>query len=103
MSKIRIEKDIYLRDKHNVKRREWLAGQIVDSYIYHSVLRTNTPVNPEDLPVEPNPEAKVQSLHSKPMETKVLPEEPKEVEVAEVVEEPVAKAPAKRGRKKVKK
>lgn len=71
MAQIKIEKDIFVRDQYNVKRRVWVAGQVVESYIYHAVLKTNTAVNPEDLPIEPKAIA-TSSLHSKAMETKQL-------------------------------
>lgn len=101
---IKIEKEIYVRDRYGVKRTQWLPGDIVPSYIYHSVLRTNTPVNPEDLPVEPKTEPTTPSFNTGMMETKVLPAEPEVVdEPEEEVKEVVVKKTRSKTKKKAKK
>lgn len=99
MNYIKIEKDIFMRDRLGVKIAQWLAGQLVPAYVYHAVVKSNTILNPEDLPVEPVDRGTA-SLNTQMMETKVLPEEPV---VEEVAEEPTPKPKAKAGKKKAKK
>jgi hypothetical protein len=74
MAKVKIEKDIYVRDKYGVRRHAFMAGHEVDEGFYHSVLSTDTPVNPDDLPVAVSAEkASLRSVHAAPAEA----EEPK--------------------------
>jgi hypothetical protein len=107
MSDIKIIKDILVRDRLGVKRTAWVAGDTVAPYVYHAVLKTDTVLNPEDLPVAPNTEQVTRSLNTGRMETKVLPEEPIVTEEApqEIVEKPkaVAKPKRKTTKKKAKK
>jgi hypothetical protein len=72
--KIKIEKDIFVRDNFGVRRAVWLAGQEVEPYIYNSILRTNTVVNGEDLPVQPNLNS-TPSLSTTTIQNKMLPEQ----------------------------
>ena len=47
---IKIEKDIFVRDRHGVKRTAFVAGAEVEEYHINAVKRGNAIVNPEDLP-----------------------------------------------------
>lgn len=86
MTKVTVEKDIHVRDKYNVRRRVYVAGQQVEKNAYEAVLRANTVLNPDDLPTE-TPRA---------METKTLPERTQEDSKSQKGEEgaAVAGAPA---------
>jgi hypothetical protein len=88
MSKVRINEDIYVRDSYNVRRRAFVKGDVVELYHYNAVLRTNKVVNPESVEVETPDVPTGHSLHSKPMEVKVL-EDTSSEEVKEPVEEEV--------------
>lgn len=94
--KIKIDKDIYVRDQYGVRRRTFVAGEEVEGYVYRAVLKHNTVLNPEDLPVIAVEDVAIGSFHSKPMETKELPieepvAEPEVEQVEPVVEEPEVK------------
>jgi hypothetical protein len=65
---VKIEKTIYVRDKHRVKRQAFLAGQEIELQEYYAVLSSNAVVNPEDLPIVP----KKQQPRSLAVETKDL-------------------------------
>ena len=69
--KIYIEKTIYARDKHGVKRQVFIRGQFVEPHVYEAVLRTNTIVNPQDLPKAETKDVPIQVI-SKPVEVKIL-------------------------------
>lgn len=93
---IKIEKNIYVRDKYKVKRQAFTAGQLVDQFEYDAVLSTNSVINPQDLPKRPT--ATKRSLATKdlavePVETVVRSEDSVKEAEAEVVEEtkPLAK------------
>lgn len=81
-NKIKLEKDIYVRDKYGVRRHAFIAGTEVDEYFFKSVVTNETVVNPEDLPKMDADGNYKRSIHSKSLETKVLAEEPKQVEVS---------------------
>lgn len=93
--KVRIEKNIYVRDKYKVKRQAFTAGQEVDVNEYNAVLSTNAIVNPEDLPTAPKPTKRSLAVETKDLavEAPVIRSEEtvKEVE-KEVVAEPVEEA-----------
>lgn len=89
MSKILIEKTIFARDKRGVKRQVFVAGDEVESYVYHAILRQNTVINVDDLPITETKITGVSSLHAKPIETKVLEPVAFEREVSEEVAEEV--------------
>jgi hypothetical protein len=66
MAEIKIPKDIFAKDKYGVKRRVFVAGQIVEGYVVNAVLRNNTVLNPEDLGVKlKDTDTKVFSLQTK--------------------------------------
>lgn len=91
MANVTFEKDLYVRDKYNVRRRAFLAGDTVEGYIYEAVLRNNTVVNKEDMP-EYKGTGGQQSLHKDGMETKALEaQKPKEA----AGDEPAEKAAPK--------
>jgi len=83
---VKIEKNIYVRDKYKVKRQAFTAGQEVDVNEYNAVLATNAVVNPEDLPVVPKVNKRSLAVDTKdlaiePTETVVRSEDAvKEVE-----------------------
>jgi hypothetical protein len=100
--KVKIEKNIYVRDKYKVKRQAFTAGQEVELASYHQVLATNAVVNPEDLPAVGEAPTVKRSMHSSPIETKVL-DFKSSVEIVKS-EEPVVESTAKEEKpKKVKK
>ena len=77
---IKIEKDIFVRDRHGVKRTAFVAGAEVEEYHINAVKRGNAIVNPEDLP-------------GAKKETKTLPVEEKPEKEAEQKEEKKEEAP----------
>lgn len=119
MVQVRITKDIFVRDKYNIRRVAFIAGDLVDGYVYTAVLRNNTVVNPEDLPIKPGEkieiidegkdiaEAKFKIFHEKAAEVEQVEEAPVDEVIAPVVLEEVVKPAAKtrktRGKAKFKK
>lgn len=79
--KIRIEKNIYVRDKNKVRRQAFTAGQEVDQYEYDAVLSTNAVINPQDLPVKPTANKRSLATDRRSIATKDLAVEPVEVVV----------------------
>lgn len=79
---IKIEKDIFVRDRHGVKRTAFVAGAEVEEYHINAVKRGNAIVNPEDLP-------------GAKKETKTLPVEEKPEKEAEKKEEAPKSEPKK--------
>jgi len=67
MAEIKIPKDIFARDKYGVKRRVFVAGQVVEGYVINAILRSNEVLNPEDLGValKNTEDTKVFSLQTK--------------------------------------
>lgn len=53
MAKVKIEKDVYVRDEFGVRIREFVAGQEIEEHKYNEIFRRNVPVEPEALPQEP--------------------------------------------------
>lgn len=92
MTKVQITKDIYVRDEYGVRRRAFVAGELVELHHYNAVVRTNMVVNPEDLLTSGKP-ATFQSLahtvvtKELPVEAPVVTEQATEEVVAEPVEE----------------
>jgi hypothetical protein len=82
-NKVKIEKDIYVKDKYGVRRHAFIAGDEVDESFYNLVLSTDTPVNPDDLPKAVNKSKQVQSISSRGKETKVDAEPQVEVSTSE--------------------
>lgn len=95
--KVKIEKNIYVRDKYRVKRQAFTAGQEVDLFEYDAVLSTNSVINPEDLPQRPKASKRSLATDSRSIATKDLALEPTEVVVRseETVKEVEAEAPEK--------
>lgn len=81
---IKIEKDIFVRGRHGVKRTAFVAGTEVEEYHINAIRRSNTIVNPEDLP-------------GAKKETKVLPAEEKPEEEVEKKKEETPKVELKKG------
>lgn len=98
MSTIKIDKDIFVRDEFNVRRRVWPAGTTVESYVYQAILKTNKVVNPDDLPVPP--QSPIPEFKGGVMETKVLPEEPASENAEKISEKPTSKKVSKKSDKK---
>jgi hypothetical protein len=71
---IKIEKDIFVRDNFGVRRTVWMAGQEVEPHVYNAILRTNTVVNADDLPVKPNLNS-APTLSTTTIQNKMLPEQ----------------------------
>ncbi len=87
-----IEKTIFVRDRNQVKRQAFMAGDEVEEAVYHAVLSTNSVVNPDDLPelgVK-----KAFSTASRGIETKVLEPQQLEREVSLEIEAEVEKQEA---------
>lgn len=53
MSTVKIDKDVFVRDEYNVRRRVFVAGTEVPEYVYNEVFRKAVPVTPEELPQKP--------------------------------------------------
>jgi hypothetical protein len=99
MSKVKIEKDVFVRDQWGIRVRMFVAGTEVDEHKYNEAFRLNVPVNPEDLPKTPEfvgteslngailPENKM--LFDEVKEDEKKAEIKKEKEVEPVVEEEV--------------
>lgn len=90
MNKVYIEKDIFVRDKHKVRRQAFIAGEYVDRHAYDSVISTNSVENPQDLPNLTK--AKVKVMETKVLTAPVIEEVP--VEVVEEVPPTEEQAPA---------
>lgn len=97
--KIKIEKNIYVRDKYKVKRQAFTAGQEVSQHEYDAVLSTNSVINPEDLPKKPKVTKRslaTKDLEVEPVETVVRSEEVvKEAEAEAKPTKPKAKPKVK--------
>lgn len=86
MKIIKISKDLYVRDKYNVRRRVYVAGQRVTEKDLEYVLANNTVLNDDALPNED-----VFGTEDVAIETKMLP-----------ADEPEEEAPAKKKKGKAK-
>src|SRR5687767_7893507 len=73
---VKIEKDIYVRDKYGVRRHAFIAGTEVDRDFYNQILTTDTPLDPDALPEVPTENNSKRSISSQVMETKAM-DEPK--------------------------
>lgn len=97
MSTVKIDKTIIVKDEYGVTRQAFVAGDVVEQYIYNAVLSSSTVQNPKDLPVQPDNETVTSLNQGGIVETKELPA-PEVAEKEPVVEEaedaPTDEAPA---------
>ncbi len=78
MEKVKIEKDVFVRDQYGVRRRAFVAGTEVEKVVYDATFKTNTPVDAKALPQEPEEvedKLGVNLLKDDSIENKMLPEE----------------------------
>jgi len=110
MAKVKIEKDVYVKDRFGVRRRAFVAGTEVDELKYNEVFRLSVPVAPEELPKVPEfigteelngkilKENKSLFVPEEKADEKVAPKAKAEAEV-EVEEESEVKEPVKKSAK----
>lgn len=72
MAEYKIKDDVFARDKHNVKRRVFVKGQLVEGFVINAVLRNNNVLNPEAIGVDLADTTNTQVLS---MQTKTLTED----------------------------
>lgn len=98
MSTVKIDKDVFIRDRYGVRIRAFVAGTEVDQEAYDKA------VNPQDHPTSTGVHIPKSPMKDSEMENKMLPEAKKATEVkTEVVGEPTEELEAQEGAEENKK